>query len=184
VARASLPKTYQGAKTALQKCVQIDECKKWKDRAQALASYAKQSQDDLLLQMSRRIYARARPMAATNKCLAQINKSRANGEATKKREKGKRTSRRLPRKAGGGRNQASTEMSDMRDIPPAPEEIVITEPARPSKFITLWIYGLSVAQWFLVPGPWYWKLLAAFATFAVLSLLRGMFWTIRGDSWP
>jgi hypothetical protein len=81
VARASLPKTYQGAKNALAKCIQVDECKKWKDKAQALASYAKQSQDDDLLQLARRIQARA--VRRCGELLGEIERSEKGGRPKK-----------------------------------------------------------------------------------------------------
>jgi len=59
VARARLPQTYEAAKVALSNCASIDECKDWSDRAEALASYAKQADDDSLRIMADRIQARA-----------------------------------------------------------------------------------------------------------------------------
>lgn len=59
VANAKLPQTYANAKTALYNCVSIDECQSWADKAAALASYAKQSQDDELMKMATRIRDRA-----------------------------------------------------------------------------------------------------------------------------
>lgn len=59
VARARLPQTYEAAKVALSNCASIDECKDWSDRAEALASYAKQADDDTLRIMADRIQARA-----------------------------------------------------------------------------------------------------------------------------
>jgi hypothetical protein len=59
VHRAKLPDRYLAAKAALQKCERIDECKDWADKAAAMASYAKQVNDDSLLRMSRKIKARA-----------------------------------------------------------------------------------------------------------------------------
>lgn len=56
---AKLPQAYEGAKTALAHCVEIDECKDWADKAQALASYAKQANDDQLMKMATRIRDRA-----------------------------------------------------------------------------------------------------------------------------
>ncbi len=56
---ARLPETYERAKTALATCNSLDECKEWSDKAQALASYARQSKDDSLTKMSQRIQARA-----------------------------------------------------------------------------------------------------------------------------
>jgi hypothetical protein len=43
----------------LAKCARIDECKSWADRAAALASYAKQADDEQLLNNAKRIKARA-----------------------------------------------------------------------------------------------------------------------------
>lgn len=56
---ARLPQAYMAAQTALSECQQIDECKDWADKAAALASYAKQSQDESLMKMAARIKARA-----------------------------------------------------------------------------------------------------------------------------
>lgn len=56
---ASLPKTYEAARTALAECQNIDECKEWADKAAALASYARQSEDFELEKMAVRIRARA-----------------------------------------------------------------------------------------------------------------------------
>jgi hypothetical protein len=44
---------------ALEKCVDIDECQKWANKAEALASYAKQAHDKTLRIMADRIQARA-----------------------------------------------------------------------------------------------------------------------------
>src|SRR5438046_9428855 len=57
--KAKLPATYQSAKVALAECTRIDECQDWADKAEALASYAKQAQDDGLRKMADRIQARA-----------------------------------------------------------------------------------------------------------------------------
>lgn len=56
---ASLPATYEAARQALAQCSEVDECKGWADKAAALASYARQSQDDQLERMAQRIRARA-----------------------------------------------------------------------------------------------------------------------------
>ena len=56
---AQLPKTYEAARAALAECSAVDECKDWADKAAALASYARQSQDDQLEKMANRIRARA-----------------------------------------------------------------------------------------------------------------------------
>lgn len=58
-AQAKLPQTYANAKVALFNCVTVDECQSWADKAAALASYAKQAQDEELMKMATRIKARA-----------------------------------------------------------------------------------------------------------------------------
>lgn len=59
ISKAKLPVLYQQAKDQLAECARIDECKDWADKAQALASYAKQSDDEALEKLARRIRARA-----------------------------------------------------------------------------------------------------------------------------
>lgn len=54
-----LPQSYEHAKRSLAKCVKIDECKQWSDKAAALASYAVQADDESLLKYARRIQDRA-----------------------------------------------------------------------------------------------------------------------------
>lgn len=56
---ARLPETYERAKAALAECSRIDECQKWANQAEALASYAKQAKDDGLRILADRIQARA-----------------------------------------------------------------------------------------------------------------------------
>lgn len=58
-ANARLPQAYESAKNALTQCVALDECKDWADKAAALASYAKQANDDELMKMATRIRDRA-----------------------------------------------------------------------------------------------------------------------------
>jgi hypothetical protein len=58
-AKASLPRSYEAAKTALANCVSIDECKDWADKAAALASYAKQASDEEMMRQATRIRDRA-----------------------------------------------------------------------------------------------------------------------------
>lgn len=59
IARAKLPQTYEQAKSALANCASIDECRDWAIKAEALASYAKQADDDTLRKLADRIQARA-----------------------------------------------------------------------------------------------------------------------------
>jgi hypothetical protein len=57
--RAKLPATYKAARQALSECSRIDECQEWADKAQALASYARQAKDETLRRLAERIQARA-----------------------------------------------------------------------------------------------------------------------------
>lgn len=59
IASARLPRSYEHAKQALTACSNIDECQQWADKAEALASYAKQADDDSLRRLADRIQARA-----------------------------------------------------------------------------------------------------------------------------
>lgn len=59
VEEAQLPAVYESAKQALANCDQIDECKEWADKAAALASYAKQADDETLMNHAKRIKVRA-----------------------------------------------------------------------------------------------------------------------------
>jgi hypothetical protein len=57
--RARLPQSYEAAKQALAACEQIDECQTWADKMAALASYARQAEDETLLKHAMRIQGRA-----------------------------------------------------------------------------------------------------------------------------
>lgn len=59
VSQARIPQTYANAKSALYTCASIDECQQWADKAAALASYAKQAEDEELMKMAIRIRDRA-----------------------------------------------------------------------------------------------------------------------------
>ena len=57
--RARLPQIYEAARDKLAECSRIDECQNWADKAEALASYAKQANDDSMRKLADRIQARA-----------------------------------------------------------------------------------------------------------------------------
>lgn len=100
---ANLPAKYEAAKLALSECNRIDECKDWGDKAQALASYAKQADDKEMEKTAQRIRARA-----VRRC----------GELLKEIEKGKGG---RPSKTSGGaptsltRGQAATDAGLSKD---------------------------------------------------------------------
>ena len=72
--KASLPAKYEAAKLALAECNRIDECKDWSDKAQALASYAKQADDREMEKTAQRI--RARAIRRCGELLKQIEKGK------------------------------------------------------------------------------------------------------------
>lgn len=109
ISEARLPQAYESAKTALAHCEKIDECKDWGDKAEALASYAKQAKDESLRKTADRIQARA--VRRCGELLKQV-----------KPQPGKRTDK----EPGGGaspglvadpptRKQAATEAGLSRD---------------------------------------------------------------------
>ncbi len=53
------PIAYRAAQQALAQCTEIDECQRWADKAKALASYARQANDETLHRYADRIKARA-----------------------------------------------------------------------------------------------------------------------------
>ena len=56
---ARLPAVYERAQQAIAECDRLDECKDWSDKAAALASYARQAEDQTLEKYAMRIRARA-----------------------------------------------------------------------------------------------------------------------------
>ena len=57
---AKLPTLYNRAKKALEQCNSLDECREWKNRAAALASYARQMRDTDLEKNAYEVKRRAR----------------------------------------------------------------------------------------------------------------------------
>lgn len=104
-ATASLPQTYEAARTALAECSRIDECQSWADKAAALASYAKQAQDDALLVMATRIKARA---------------ARRSGELLRQIEAGKGG---RPDKTGAAADTGFTRKDAARDAGMSPRQM-------------------------------------------------------------
>lgn len=80
IANAQFPVKYEAAKTALAACTKIDECKTWADKAAALASYAKQADDESLFKLCVRIKARA--IRQCGELLKQIPPGKTGPEVT------------------------------------------------------------------------------------------------------
>jgi hypothetical protein len=84
--KAQLPQRYEAAKYALAECDQVDECKDWADKAAALASYAKQSQDTALEKLAMKI--RARAIRRAGELLQQIEKGSGGDRKSENFKKG------------------------------------------------------------------------------------------------
>ena len=100
---ANLPATYEAAKMALANCNRIDECKDWSDKAQALASYARQSEDKEMETTAMRI--RARAIRRCGELLKEIEKA-TGGKPFQKDTKGT---------APPSRNQAASDAGLSKD---------------------------------------------------------------------
>lgn len=74
VAESGLPRSYDAARIALEKCVEVDECADWADKALALAVYGRQAKDESLYKMAVRI--RARAIRRAGELLAQVEQGR------------------------------------------------------------------------------------------------------------
>ena len=59
VASAKLPANYEAAVQAVADCVSLDQCQDWADKLAAVASYARQAEDDRLTNYAVRLQSRA-----------------------------------------------------------------------------------------------------------------------------
>jgi hypothetical protein len=105
---------------ALANCNRIDECKDWSDKAQALASYARQSQDDEMEKTAMRI--RARAIRRCGELLKDVEKAKNQHDAANKSASGgapTSTRKQVAENAGMSKDQAVTAIR----VANVPEEI-------------------------------------------------------------
>tara|TARA_R110000822_G_C15317873_1_gene493396 strand:+ start:1405 stop:2088 length:684 start_codon:yes stop_codon:yes gene_type:complete len=127
-AKASLPASYEAAKAALANCVSIDECKDWADKAQALASYAKQANDDEMMRQSTRI--RDRAIRRCGELLKQIEPQQ--GRRTDKEPSGGAPTRlQVASDAGMSKDQMHTAIR-VANVPAADFERQVESPKPPT----------------------------------------------------
>jgi hypothetical protein len=129
VARATLPATYQHAKDALIACHRIDECKDWADKAAALASYAKQSDDATLYNLAVKIQARA-----VRRCGELLEQFQAQGRRTDRLSDGagrKLTRREVAEAAGISPRQEVTAVR-VANVPPEEFEALVESECPPT----------------------------------------------------
>lgn len=84
ISAAKLPVVYTAAVNALAECSRIDECQQWADKAEALASYAKQANDESMRKMADRIQARA--IRRCGELLKQVPVNHDRGNQHRQRE--------------------------------------------------------------------------------------------------
>ncbi len=127
-ASARLPQTYENAKTALANCAQLDECQDWADKAAALASYAKQANDDEMMKMAVRI--RDRAIRRAGELLKQIEPQP--GKRTDVEPSGGAPTRfQVAQDAGMSRDQMHTAMR-VANVPAADFEKQVESPNPPT----------------------------------------------------
>jgi hypothetical protein len=106
VSNATLPTTYINACNAMAECSTMDECQTWADKAAALASYAKQSQDEQLMKMAVRIQARA--IRRCGELLKQIEPARGANQNIKEGDHPNVTRKAAAEDAGLSEHQQKT----------------------------------------------------------------------------
>lgn len=114
IANARLPQTYEAAKNALANCASIDECCDWANKAEALASYAKQADDETLFKYARRIQTRA--VNRAGELLKQYDGSGRNQHS--RGAPTKLSQREVARAAGMSKDQQVTAVR-LANVPPA-----------------------------------------------------------------
>jgi hypothetical protein len=115
---ARLPEMYERAKEALAACDRLDECKDWANKAEALASYARQAKDDELERCARQI--RLRAMRRVGQLLKKYSAGRERGGRPRRNGIGTDTvsQRQAARAAGLSKRQEATARR-LADVPKA-----------------------------------------------------------------
>jgi hypothetical protein len=128
MADAPLPMAYENARTALARCNSLDECQSWADKAAALASYARQANDDSLLTLAKRIQGRA--VRRAGELLKQI-KPQPGKRTDLQPNDGAVTRLQAADDAGMSERQRVTAMR-VAEVPAAEFEAAIESPAPPT----------------------------------------------------
>jgi hypothetical protein len=113
----------------LAKCDRIDECKTWADKAAALASYAKQAEDDQMLVMARRIQLRA--LERGGELLAAVKAARGANQNIRGSDTPKVGRAAFAKDAGLSTDQAKT-MLRIVNVPPAVRDAMIASASPPT----------------------------------------------------
>lgn len=130
VRNAKLPTVYVEARDALAKCESIDECKSWADKAAAIASYAKQAQDETLMKTATRIKARA--IRRCGELLKQIERPEQGGRPKKNGGDAAPVSRAAAAKAAGLSRDQRRDALRVASIPKAKFEAAVESSKPPT----------------------------------------------------
>lgn len=128
---ARLPVNYKAAKQALMECERVDECKNWADQAEAIATYARLSNDRELEVISKRI--RLRAIAKAGELLLRIpNTNRGIHLAANQGSQPNPNSRAGVGRAAGMRPQDVTQALAIARVPIDVRELLIESDAPPA----------------------------------------------------
>lgn len=126
---AKLPVVYESAKLALAECYRIDECAEWANKAEALASYARQADDDELLKTATRVKARA--IRRCGELLQQIEKAHGANQNISAVSDTKVTRTAIAQDAGLSRRQQITAVR-VANVPEPQFENLVESPKPPT----------------------------------------------------
>jgi hypothetical protein len=131
---ARLPINYKAAKQALMECDRVDECKVWADKAEALATYARVSNDMEMEVIAKRV--RLRAIAKAGELLLRIPNTHRGLHTAGAQLKGgslpNPESRRGVGVAAGMRPQDVTQALAIARVPIEVREILIESPTPPA----------------------------------------------------
>ena len=129
-ASANLPATYENARRALEQCSAVDECQDWADKAAALASYARQADDDQLERMAQRI--RARAIRRAGELLKQIEPGKTGPKPELSAGNHTQFTREDAAREAGMSKHQQVQATRIANIPPADFEAQVEGPKPPT----------------------------------------------------
>lgn len=123
-----MPAVYEAAKEQLAKCARIDECQDWADKAAALISYARQSEDEELEKLARRI--RLRALTRIGEILKEIEPQR--GGDRKSKGRGRPVDRKTAAETAGLSERQRKTSLRLASVPKHKREALIESPNPPT----------------------------------------------------
>lgn len=148
---APLPALYENAQRALSECSRIDECFAWANKAEAMASYARQSKDDSLRKMADRIQARA--IRRCGELLRQIEPAKNQHDADTRAQEGTLPRTRTEAATGAGLSEHQRKTALRVAAIPAPEFDAAVESESPPTVTALAERGKQARPAPATPAP-------------------------------